>query len=284
MPWLARLTDFLALEPRFQGEEALRLHVDGQALGWLNPATAAVIAQYYPQATQQDAANCSLQLAAGDYAGRSQALQALAEHLRSQGLAPGWRNEAMVLFDSQGRPYAQLERTLFRALGLRTRSVHLNAWVCTQQGAELWVAQRSASKSVDPGLRDNLVGGGVSAQESIALALSREAWEEAGLRFKRQPRPLQRLNIERRMRHGIQREHVYVHEAWLAPHFQPQNQDGEVAAQQRLPLPEVMTLLLAGHFTRDAALVILDGLCRQRFFGAETPAIRQTLSRQGLYD
>ncbi len=45
----------------------------------------------------------------------------------------------------------------------------------------MWVQRRSLTKPNHPGKWDTLMGGMVSAQDSLRQALARETWEEAGL-------------------------------------------------------------------------------------------------------
>ena len=270
---------FLHSEPRFEPVNELRLHIDGQALGWVRPRVAEALCQLDRQRIRVNTR--ALYLSAGsDCASRSEVLQTWATAPRDQGVLANWRDEAMQLDQPDG-PFLIIERAAFRTFGLCTPSVHLNGWVAMPDGVQLWVAERSAHKFVDPGKLDNLVGGGVSAGEPLALALAREAWEEAGLHFRRVPRPASTLHIHRRIQEGVQEEQIAVHDTWLPAHFLPTNQDGEVADARLMPLPAVLAMLLDRHFTWDAGLVVLDGLLRQRYFGAETMQIEQTLVALG---
>ncbi|MES3040307.1 MAG: DUF4743 domain-containing protein [Pseudomonadota bacterium] len=270
---------FLHSEPRFEPVNELRLHIDGRALGWVRPRVAEALCQLDRQRIRVNTRD--LYLSAGnDCASRSQALQAWAMALRKQGVLANWRDEAMQLNQPEG-VFLIIERAAFRTFGLCTPSVHLNGWVAMPDGVQLWVAERSAHKFVDPGKLDNLVGGGVAAGEPLALALTREAWEEAGLHFRRAPRPISTLHIHRRIQEGVQEEQIAVHDTWLPAHFLPTNQDGEVADARLMPLPAVLAMLLDRHFTWDAGLVVLDGLLRQRYFGADGALIEQTLAALG---
>lgn len=279
-PLTSQLIDFLHSEPRFQPEDELRLHIDGHAFGWVRPPVADAICRI--EAARTIRHKHDLHLDTGmDVSGRSELMQHLALGLREAGVLENWRDELMQL-DLYGNPFLAMERAAFRTLGLRTPSVHLNGWLISPDGVLLWVAQRSLHKFVDPGRLDNLVGGGVSAGESLADGLAREAWEEAGLHFRHVPAPSSRLYILRRIAEGVQDECIAVHDVWLPSHFRATNQDGEVAQAGLLPLPEVITHLLAGHFTWDAGLVVLDGLLRQRYFGLDgTLAIEQALRTLG---
>lgn len=279
-PLVTPLVDFLHSEPRFQREDELRLHIDGHALGWVRPAVAEAIHRHASARASLTPRDLMLR-SDGDLASRSALLQSLALALQEDGLLANWRDEAMQL-DVAGQPFLVMERAAFRTLGLRTPSVHMNGWLISPEGVLLWVAQRSLHKFVDPGRLDNLVGGGLGAGESLAEGLAREAWEEAGLCFRRMPSPASRLFIHRRIGEGVQDECIAVHDAWLPAHFRAINQDGEVAQAGLMPLPEVLQHLLAGRFTWDAGLVVLDGLLRQRHFGLEgTRVLAQALLTLG---
>lgn len=279
-PSAADVIAFLQGVPRFVPTDELRLHLDGHAVGWVRPAVAEALCGYDGARARRERGVLHIR-SAGDLAARSALLQGWAEALRRDGLLLNWRDEAMQL-DHGGTPFLILERAAFRTLGLRTPSVHMNGWVAHPDGVRLWVAQRSAHKFVDPGKLDNLVGGGLAAGESAAIGLAREAWEEAGLAFRQTPSPRARLLIHRRIGEGVQDECIQVHDVWLPAHWQPANQDGEVAGARLLALAEALPLLLAGEFTWDAGLVVLDGLLRQRHFGHDgTQAIAATLRQLG---
>lgn len=280
-PLAAQIITFLEQEPRFQAVNELRLHIDEQAVGWVRPRVAEALHELDRQRARVSGRAVHI-ISDGTSAGRSALLQDLALRLKQQGLLQNWRNEAMQL-DVTGQPFLTLERAAFRTFGLQTPSVHLNAWVACADGAELWVARRSAHKFVDPGKLDNLVGGGLAAGESCAVGLAREAWEEAGLTLQHPPTPQCFLHIHRRIPEGVQDEYVAVHDLWLPAHIQPRNQDGEVASVERWPIARVLTHLLAGEFTWDAGLVVLTGLLRQRYFGNDNTLIATTLKTLGYW-
>ena len=106
--------------------------------------------------------------------------------------------------------------------------------------------------------------------------LRKEAWEEAGIA----PALLAGLNclgavrVEYSVPEGLHREILFVHDLWLPEDFKPANQDGEVSEIRCMPVEEVMKDLLAGDFTLDAAVVMVDGLLR---LGAVLPEDAQYL-------
>jgi hypothetical protein len=71
-----------------------------------------------------------------------------------EGFIPGWRNERYRIADA-----FEIERAAARPFGLTTQAVHLNGIA----GDRMWLARRSPSKQIDPGMLDNLVAGGISA-------------------------------------------------------------------------------------------------------------------------
>jgi len=94
--------------------------------------------------------------------------------------------------------------------------------------------------------------------------LRKEAWEEAGIA----PPLLAGLNcvsavrVEYSVPEGLHREILFVHDLWLPEDFKPANQDGEVSEIRCMPVEDVMQNLLAGDFTLDAGVVMIDGLLR----------------------
>ena len=190
------------------------------------------------------------------------ALARIAEWLRAQGLASAWRNELLRVDDAAGTTIGLIERAVVRPLGITTHAVHLVGWA--EQGG-MWVQQRAFDKSTDPGQWDTLMGGLVSADESLAMTLARETWEEAGLQVDAlgDVAACGRLVVRRPVSTGYMVEHIHVHEAAIPEQLVPQNQDGEVAAFERLGVDALRERLHAGAFTLEAALILADSLRRR---------------------
>jgi 8-oxo-dGTP pyrophosphatase MutT (NUDIX family) len=155
-----------------------------------------------------------------------------------------------------------IERAASRFWGSLTFGAHANGYVRGADGrpAALWIAQRSAHKPTDPGLFDNLVGGGVPLHQQPAEALVREAWEEAGLApdQARHAQPGRVLHLARDIPEGFQLEWLFAFDLELPMGFAPQNQDGEVQGFRLLPLADALALAQGDTMTVDAALVTLD--------------------------
>lgn len=195
------------------------------------------------------------------------ALARLNVRLRALGLIRAWRDETYPIVDpASGRLLALTERAASRFWGTLTFGAHATGYVADAQGrpTHLWIAQRSPHKATDPGLFDNLVGGGVPAGQTPAQALVREGFEEAGLAAPQlaAARPASVLRLQRDIPEGFQHEWLYSFDLELPPGLQPVNQDGEVAGFTLMPLAQAAELAAGADMTVDAALVTIDFLHR----------------------
>jgi len=200
---------------------------------------------------------------------RTAALASVAGTLRAEGALPAWRNELYAIAAEFGAPpLFHLERGAARYFGLRTFAAHVNGVVRDANGTRMWLARRSASKAVDPGLLDNLVGGGIAAGFSVRQTVIKEAWEEAGIDESLASRATSGgiVHVRRAMFDGLQRETVFVHDLVLSPEFVPANQDGEASEHRLVSLGEAARLVATGEgadeVTIDASAVVLDYLMR----------------------
>ena len=170
-----------------------------------------------------------------------------------------WRGEQLAVRSHKGEPLVTVERGAVRALGITTQGVHLHGCTADRQ---VWIQQRAQDKKTHPGRWDTLMGGMVSAADTLEHALARETAEEAGL-------ALAQLNGLRRVSHFTMRcpnatdsglEYVVERIDWfegVVPEgVVPVNTDGEVQ-QFRLVSPAVLTrMLLEGVFTPEAGLIL----------------------------
>ena len=200
-------------------------------------------------------------------ADRSAALAEVHAALRGQGLIRAWRDESFALFDPVTHEVlATMERAAARFWGTLTLGAHANGYVADGAGrpVAMWIARRAFDKATDPGLFDNLVGGGVPAGQTPQEALRREGWEEAGLSaaWMAAAVPAGVLRLHRDLPEGRQVEDLHAFDLALPPTLSPQNQDGEVADFRLLPIAEALALAAGssalGAMTVDAALVTLD--------------------------
>lgn len=203
-------------------------------------------------------------------------LNQLAGALRAAGLAGEWRDEQVAVHDQFDHLKGTVERAAVRPLGIATLAVHL---VGTAPDGRFWVQQRAHDKPENPGLWDTLVGGVVSAGETVASALARETLEEAGLKLAGLEQLRHRGRLETRRpaaAHGA----GYVSEGieWFSctvpGALLPANQDGEVARFLLMSQRELVEAMQRGDFTLEAALVLADAICGSGMPEAALPAGR----------
>lgn len=197
----------------------------------------------------------------------SAALAQLALALRacSPYVAAQWRGEALAVCSDSGQTLGQVERGAVRPLGIATQAVHL---VGRAPDGRVWVQQRALDKANDPGLWDTLMGGMVSAADTVATALARETWEEAGLRLDSLTglRRGGQVTLQRPTEAGsagYMVERIDWYEAVLPPGLAPVNQDGEVAQFDLLAPQALLAQLAQGRFTTEAALILVAALQAQ---------------------
>ena len=203
--------------------------------------------------------------------------------LREAGLIKAWRDETYpVLAQQGGELLATFERAASRFWGTTTFGAHCNGYLADPTGrpTHLWIARRALDKPTDPGLLDNLIGGGVPHGQTPAEAVVREGWEEAGLR----PAQMQSLAAGRQLRvardipEGFQLEQVSVFDLALPPDLMPENQDGEVHSLTLMTIEQALGHAAAGDMTVDAALVTLDFALRHRLLSTHRHQHLQVMS------
>jgi 8-oxo-dGTP pyrophosphatase MutT (NUDIX family) len=230
-----------------------------QKLGYLSAARARLLAQHL-QHSHLHIDRLDWNASHWDMDTRSEALQRVLLTLRDAGHLHGWRNETFSFFSATSdRPLLQAERAGFYFLGMRSDAVHVNG--VTADG-RMWIARRSASKAVDPGLLDNLCAGGLGADETPLQAVERELYEEAGLHLQavHRLRYAGSVTVGRVRDGGWHEERLQVYNLLLASGEQPENQDGEVQDFQLMEAPRIARLIEGGQFTPDAAAAISQGL------------------------
>jgi 8-oxo-dGTP pyrophosphatase MutT (NUDIX family) len=187
--------------------------------------------------------------------------------LHAAGLVRAWREELFTVPDPRTlEPLARIERAASRFWGTLTFGAHATGFVRGANGrpSHLWIAQRALNKATDPGLFDNLIGGGVGAGQAPRETLVREAFEEAGLAPAEAERatPGRIIGLARDIAEGYQQEWLYSFDIELPAGRVPVNQDGEVAGFTCLTVADAAALAAGDSMTVDASLVTLDFLLR----------------------
>lgn len=257
--------DLVRAARRFDPAVHVPFLCEGARVGWLRKAHAQRLAAW-PEVFKSDARGVRLAESLDHPAARSKAVADVIGALHQAGTITGWRNEryaVVTAFDAP--PLLHIERAAARFFGTTTYAAHANGYCGSGVECEMWLARRAASKPIDPGMLDNLVGGGMSAGVPPLQTIVREAWEEAGI-----PESLARkavaagtVDLLREVPEGVQSEVIFAFDLELPREFMPHNEDGEVAEFHRCSLPEVSGILNgAGRITLDASLVIVAFLER----------------------
>jgi len=250
--------------------------VDGGSIGWIDDARARRLAAFGDVFVIDDR-HIRLVDDIVRPAMRTEAMERVARELAAEGHLSAWRSERYAVVREFGDAACfELERCAARYFGIRTFAAHINGLVRTSEGICMWLGRRSPHKAVDPGLLDNMVGGGIAAGASIEATVTKEAWEEAGIpqAVAVEAQPVGALRICRAHPGGLERETVYVHDLWLDPGFNPKGIDGEVV-EFRLETVAGAARLVTNRngnevVTADASLVIADYLLRCDRIAAET--------------
>lgn len=237
------------------------LWLNGLPLGRLNPQWLAQVKKDWHEQWQEN--SDGLHLNADNWLSLGDGLQHMAHDWKQLGLLHGWRDEKFDVC-SGGSVLFPLERAAFRPLGLMSQAVHLNGFTFKNGEWQFWIGRRSAHKAVEPNKLDNLVGGGVSCGEDIREAMLRESEEEAGLL----PEHLQNLTLNSRLHslrpvsRGLHNEILYIFDAVLDGHIQPENQDGEVAGFELMTVQQTLEAMFGGNMMNDAQLAVIDAFRR----------------------
>jgi 8-oxo-dGTP pyrophosphatase MutT (NUDIX family) len=239
---------------RFDPARYLRFCAGGAELGWVRPDHAVRLAGW-PHLFDIDGASIRLAAHLDTPQRRSAALATVLRQLADEDYLQGWRDELYAVTRAYGEPPVfLLERAAARMFGVTSYAVHVNGVVGAGAACHMWIARRTRTRPIDPGMLDNLVGGGLAAGLTLAQTLAKEGWEEAGIA----PGPMSRavacgrIALLREVPEGVQAETIFVHDLELPEDFRPDNQDGEVAEFRLLPLAEVLRLLAEAASTWHA--------------------------------
>lgn len=241
---------------------------NGKQIGWLLKSTAQRL-MTWPGIFTRDAAGVRIVESLAGAEARTAAIAAVIETLHREGAITGWRNERYaVVTDFDAPPLFHIERAGARFLGVTTYAAHANGYCGSGVDCEMWLARRSATKPIDPGMLDNLVGGGMSAGVAPHDTLVREAREEAGIPAGLADNAVAAgtVRLLRDVPEGVQSEVIFVHDLELPRDFQPHNEDGEIAEFRRVPIAEVIEMLGGdSDITLEAGLVMASFLRRRGY-------------------
>jgi len=249
----------------FDASRFVVFRCDGVDLGWVRREFVAHLGAF-PRVFRVSANGIDLCTTPGDYIGRSAAMAEVAATLAARGLLTRWRNETYRIgLADHGCCFFDLERAAVRFFGFTAQAVHMNGLAVRHGETCMWIARRSPSKSIDPEMLDNLMGGGMGGDLSAEQTLVKECWEECGIpaSLASCAVPTGSIRVCREVPDGLHCEIMHLFDLELPADFEPVNQDGEVAEFRCLPLAKVAEELASdAPYTLDAGLVAIDCLRR----------------------
>ena len=202
-----------------------------------------------------------------------------------EGLLWSWVGELFPVKASVTDPTRfVMERTLTAPLGCLTFGVHLNGYVRTKQGIELWVAKRAQNKPTFPGKLDNIVAGGQPAGLGLFENLMKECFEEAGISKTQAKEAVATGTISywHTDGRGLKRDILYCYDLELPDSFVPVCHDGEVDSFERLPIEQVLSIIKTSYaFKYNCNLIIIDFAIRHGVLtGDNTPEYAELCERR----
>lgn len=288
---IARLIDSAWIGDDDMSARYVRFFIGDEAVGWLTPEFGEQLREW-PRVFERTGDDHVRLIASptgnvDDADALSATLAEVIGSLAERKIITGLRHELYAVrvgFGPGERTLVKLERAAARAFGITSHAVHVNGITNRHGKPSLWIARRAANKAIDPGMLDNMIGGGVPAELSVRETLVKEAWEEAGIEAQLAARATdgRRLRIRRAVPEGLQSELIFVHDLAVPAHIVPRNQDGEVADFRLLDPDRVLELIGQSNgndaMTVDASLVTLDWL--ERHGHAKLP---DTASARAIY-
>ena len=242
----------------FRPQGYLPLVLGADSIGWIRRDLAGRLTAW-PEVFEVFAPNIQLRPAAE--AVLSARMAEVASALARDGVIRGWRGETYAVRAGEGgAALFHLERAAMRFFGLTSSAAHLNGFVVQNENPSIWIARRAATKAIDPGMLDTLVGGGVPSGEDAWRTLLRECAEEAGIpvALAQLARPAGVLRVCRGVPEGLHSEILYIFDLALPAGFTPRNADGEVSEFMALDAAQVFERIARGELTVEAGLVAAD--------------------------
>lgn len=242
----------------FLEHDFVRLNIGMLAIGWIRRDLVAHL-NSWPDVFEFS--NGSIRLCEASEPRLSASMAQVARALAREGAIRGWRGETYaVRANPGGEVLFHVERAAMRFFGLASAAAHLNGFFVRSHVPVIWIARRAATKSIDPGMLDNLVAGGVPSGEDAWQALLRECAEEAGIprALAEKARPAGLLQVCREVPGGLHSEVLHLHDLALAADFAPRNTDGEVSEFLPLNGAELLERIARGEMTVEAGLVAAD--------------------------
>ena len=249
--------DMAAFRPWFVGE-----HV----AGWVHQERAADVASIagFVRGSER------WTLAGADFAERTRAMAVVVDGLVRAGRLRAPLGETYPVFAAGRRePLLAIDRCAVPWFGVHAHGVHLNGYVRTAHGMQVWVARRARGKRTFPGHLDNLVAGGQSIGLSSRRTLVKECHEEAGMPAALAERAVAvgELHYTQQLERDLKVDTLTLFDLELPSDFVPRPVDGEVESFELWTAAQLIASLAGDDpWKPNCALVALHFLLRHHAF------------------
>lgn len=201
-----------------------------------------------------------------------------------------WREQYYLILGID-RP-VRMARNASALFGIHTVGVHMTGFVRDPRNGEmkLWIPRRAADKHTFPGMLDNTVAGGMTADEDAFLCILRKSQKEAAL-----PEDYVRTHAKavgtvsyfsvRHPRAGAESDLLQpatqlCYDIELPTHMTPQASDGEVDEFHLWSVAETMAAAKNGEFKPNSLVVLVDFFVRHGIITAQNePDYQELVSR-----
>ena len=210
-----------------------------------------------------------------DVEARSKALAEAGAAMVVHQALPRNRKELCPVMEKFGDPnLLRIDRAWLESFGVTSYGVHVNGYVETPDGPELWVGIRAKNREGSPGKLDNMVAGGLPVSVSLAENVIKEAAEEASVpeKLAATAKPAGVVTYILSTDRGLRRDMLFVYDLKLPDDFVPENADGEVSGFVRWPARQALRVVdETDEFKFNVNLVIIDFAIRHGLIAPEHP-------------
>jgi 8-oxo-dGTP pyrophosphatase MutT (NUDIX family) len=247
---------------RFDPRDYRRFAISGHAIGWIG----AEAANYLTAQGLAGPADEGVGIAGGGFISVSAHLARIVAALDDAKLMAAPRKEMTPVLRKWGLgACAEIDRAGLPALGLPAFGIHVNGFVRTDAGLQLWVGHRARNRQVAPGKLDHLVAGGITMGYNAGETVIKEAEEEAGLTadIAARAKPVGQVTYRLSLPEGMRNDTLFIYDLELPQGMVPVGNDGEVERFELMPIARVTQILReTNDFKFNVNLVLIDFLVR----------------------
>ena len=204
---------------------------------------------------------------------RTEALKVFAKKVFEDKISNNFMHEQYPIIASfTSEPLAFVDRSISSLLGLISFGQHLNAYVMTDTGMQMWIARRAYDRGYEAGKLDHMVAGGLAYDVKPSDNLEKECYEEAGMsaELAKTAKSVGFVTYKCDYILGGKEDIIYCYDIELDESFIPMCTDGEVEEFYLMPIEEVAEIVKTSNdFKVNCNLVIIDFLVRHGYLSVE---------------